>query len=368
MKAKYILLGISLLGILFFSVSYAYGFEGEEGGGGDELPDDDGDGIDDNKEDEEKRIIEIWIGDNVVEIASIKRSEEQKDIIELRVGYNEDGLSVRVSYGTIVYCDPPEEDLPPEEEPKPSGGDYCEDYIEYKITFEVFFQGLIEFIDLNDNGVLDEEEDEIVSDYWFSSFQPVEYSLTPISNDTNLHYLLFNSTDGIFAAHVYLVEEFVYVNDNLISPTEAKIDIEITGYEYVEDNSQLALITNLWSEEHGIEGEETYDEKEGYSEDEKDVVVKDDAYSGFFSWKETALVDGVEMDVLTKELDYEGENFQKLLICYPRGYHIFHDPKIGIFIGQVSNGTSPLVITGAVISVVGVCVITVIVLRKRRIL
>jgi len=368
MKTKYILLGIFVIGILFFSVSYAYGFEGEEGGGGDENPDDDGDGIDDNKEDDEKRIIEIWIGENVVEIASIKRSEEQKDIIELRVGYNEYGLSARVSYGTIIHCEPPEDEEPPEEEPQPSGGDYCEDYIEYKITFEVFFPGLIEFVDLNDNGVLDEEEDEIVSDYGFNSFQPVEYSLSTISDDTNMHYLLFNTTDGVFAAHVYLVEEFVYVNDNLISPTEAKIDIEITGYEYVEDDSQLALITKLWSEEHGTEREETYDEKEGYSEDEKDVVVNDAAYSGFFSWKETALIDGVEMDVLTKELDYEGENFQKLLICYPRGYHIFHDPKIGIFIGQVVNGTSPILVAGAAVSVIGVCGIIVIVIRKRRIL
>ena len=48
------------------------------------------------------------------------------------------------------------------------------------------------------------------------------------------------------------------------------------------------------------------------------------------------------IDVLTKELEYEGEHYQKLLICYPRGYHIYHDPKIGIFIGSVVSGVSPI--------------------------
>ncbi|MFW9941882.1 MAG: hypothetical protein ACFFFT_12640 [Candidatus Thorarchaeota archaeon] len=381
MKIKYILLGMSVIGILFFGINYGYGFEEssgegetgvEEGGGGEEdNPDEDADGVDDTYEDENKRDIEIWIGETVVEIASIRRSENKKDIIELRVGYNDYGLSVRVSYGTIIReCEPPAEEECPEceEDTVPQNGDYCEETVEYKLVFEVLFRGIIEFIDLNGNGVLDEENDEIISDYGFHLFQPIDYSLESISDDTNLHYLLFNTTNGVFAAHIYLVEEFVYVDETLISPTEVKIDIEITNYEYLEDNSQLALITKLWSEEKYKEREETSDEKEGYATDEKDVVVKSSYYSGFFSWKETALIDGVEMEVLTKELTYEDEYHQKLLICYPRGYHIYHDPKIGINIGIPANGNFPIVITTAGISVIGALGIIVILLKKRRIL
>jgi hypothetical protein len=99
MKTKYIILGLFVIGILFFSMSYTYGLEDEvnqgetgegegEGEGGDEIPDDDEDGIDDDFEEENKRDIEIWIGENVVEIASIKRTDNQKDIIDLRVGFN----------------------------------------------------------------------------------------------------------------------------------------------------------------------------------------------------------------------------------------------------------------------------------------
>ena len=375
MKTKNILLGLFVIGILFFSISYTYGLgeegtEGEPGEGeeegGDKVPDDDQDGIDDNIEEENKRDIEIWIGENVVEIASIKRSETQKDIIDLRVGYNEHGLSVRVSYGTFIEgeCEHPEKSI------AISPGDYCEDSVEYRLKFEVMLRGLIEFVDLNGDGVLDEEHDEVISDYGFHSFQPVDYSLTSISDDTNLHYLLFNTTDGVFAAHIYLVEEFVYVNDNLISPTEAKVDLEITNYEYLDNNSQLALIAKLWSQEKYSEREETDDEKEGYSDDEKDVHIQNAEYSGFFSWKETALIDGVEMEVLTKELEFEEEDLQVLLICYPRGYHIYHDPKIGIFIGMPVDGDLSILIAIGAISVVGVTSIIVVgvILRRRRIL
>lgn len=373
MKSKYVLLGLFVIGILFFSVNFGYGFEGVEGEGGDEtpddIPDDDGDGVDDTFEDKTKRDIEIWIGESVVEVASIHRSEDQKDIIDLRVGYNDYGLSVRVSYGTIITeCEAVVEEQPPEGElgVEPLGGEYCEETVEYRLVFEVLFRGLVEFVDINGNGILDEEHDEIVSDYGFNSFQPIDYSLISISDDTNLHYLLFNTTDGIFTAHIYLVEEFVYVDDVLISPTEVKIDIEVTNYNYIEDNSQLALITKLWSEENYNKREKTSDEKEGYATDEKDVVTQNKHYSGFFSWKETALIDGIETEVLTNELEHESEEVQVLLICYPRGNHIYHDPKIGIFIGIPVNGNIPIITTGT-ISVVSIASIIGIILKKRRI-
>lgn len=378
MKTKYVLFGLVFIGILLFGANFSYGskannitIQGDGEGEGEDPPvedppvdDEDNDGIKDEYEDSTKRDVEVWIGDSVIEIASIRRSETKKDIIELRVGYNEDGLSIRVSYGTYVRC---EEDNPEEAGLQTQGGE-CEYEVEYKIRFEVFFRGLIEFIDLNGNGVIDEEADEIIEDYALFAFQPIEYSLQNISNDTNLHYILLNTTDGVFAAHIYLVEEFVYVGDVLVSPTQAKIDIEINNYGYVNDSSQLALITKLWSEEVYHTNEETNDEKEGFSSDEKEVTIKNSQYSGFFSWKETALIDGVEMDVKTKELETEDENFQRLFICYPRGNHIYHDPKIGIFFVPVVVSDLPVIITWSVISVIGVGVIVGVFLKKRRIL
>jgi hypothetical protein len=237
----------------------------------------------------------------------------------------------------------------------------------------VWSRGLIECVDINDNGFLDFEIDEIIDDYAINSFQPVEYALHSISDDSNMHYLLLNTTDGIFAAHIYFVEEFVYVDDNLISPTQVKIDIEITNFNYTDDNSQLALHTKLWSETLDYnEREETKDEEDGLATEEKEVYVKNEKYTGIFSWKETALIDGVEMPVLTTRIPVEAEHeyIEKLYINYPRGNHIYHDPKIGIYISlvQAPSLLIPVIATTAIASTIGISVIAVMFMRKRRII
>ena len=376
MKVKYVVLGLVVIGILFTSSSFALSFDGDDPPDGDEPPADDGDkdGVNDDYEDENKRNIEVWIGENVIEVASIKRTETKKDIIDLRVGLGDHGISIRVSYGTYVIPEPNEPEEP--EEPEEPGEELSfengggNDYeIEFKLTFEVIFRGLIEYIDVNDNGVLDNEVDDIVSDYGFSSFQPIDYSLESISEDSSKHYIKINTTDGIFALHIYLVEEFVYIDENLISPTQAKIDIEITNYNYTEDNSKLALFTKLWSEETYRENDVTGDEEEGYADNEKEVFVENDVVSGFFSWKETALIDGVEMDVHAKRVTLEEEELERLYLCYPRGNHIYHDPKIGILIGLLPvEDLTPIIMTVSIISVIGAASIMIVVLRKRRIL
>lgn len=357
MKKKYIVLGLFVIGILFVGSSFVNGFDDNETP---PVGDDDKDGIDDEYEDDNKRNIEVWIGENVIEVTSIKRHGTQKDVIDLRVGLNEFGISIRVSYGTYIKCESEELNIA-------NSGD-CEDTIEYKITFEVFFRGLIEYVDVNDNGVLDDEIDEIVSDYGFYSFQPIDYSLESISEDSSIHYILINTTDGIFALHIFLVEEFVYIDDNLISPTQAKIDIEITNYNYLANNSKLALFMKLWSEETYGERENTEDEEAGYATDEKEVFVERDVYSGFFSWKETALIDGVEMEVLAKRITLEEEELQRLYLCYPRGNHIYHDPKIGILIGLPLDDLTPIIMTLSIISIIGAATIVGVVLRRRRII
>jgi hypothetical protein len=309
-------------------------------------------------------------------MGSIRRHGDQKDIIDMRVGFGAEGISVRVSFGTIIRnpeCDEPKEEpvSDGEEEGDLHWVNDCEIILQ-KLKFEVFFRGLIEFVDTNDNDVLDFEIDEVIEDYGFGSFQPVDYSLISISDDSSLHYILLNTTDGIFAAHIYFVEEFVYIDETLVSPTQVKIDIEITDFNYIEPDSQLALHTKLWSEAISYEEkEETEDEKEGYASEEKEVYIHSDVYTGIFSWKETALIDGVEMPVFTKRIVEGGEHehFEKLFICYPRGNHIYHDPKIGIYISlvQAPSLLIPIIMTSGVASVIGIATVAFIVIRKRKI-
>jgi hypothetical protein len=91
---------------------------------------------------------------------------------------------------------------------------------------------------------------------------------------------------------------------------------------------------------------------------------------GIFSWKETAMVDGVEMPVLTNELIFEceEEHIWKLLFNYPRGNHIYHDPKIGIVIGQITASEFPMILVGPIAGVAGLVIIaTGILISKRKI-
>ncbi len=381
MKKTSYILGIFLLGILLFTTSFnqalAYG-DGEEGDGeepGEEDPKDgDQDGVDDDIEEENKRYVEIWFGDNVVEMASIKRTDYKKDIMDMRIAYTEHGISIAVSYRTLTKVNVSEcEDEHEEEGEKEVEYKSCdgEEWIhELKLRFEVKFQALIEYVDLNENGAFDLENDTCIEDYGINSFHPIVYTPINLSDDSMLHYFLINTTDGVFATHIYFPEEFTNVNGILVAPTQIKIDIEITNYEYIDDNSQLALFTKLFTDDYYKEKEDTEDEKDGVAEAEKEVFTDNEEYMGIFSWKETAMIDGIEMSVLTNELEVECEedHIWRLLFNYPRGNHIYHDPKIGIVVGQITASEFPMILIGPIAGVAGLTIIaTGIFISKKKI-
>ena len=397
MNRKSFLLGFFLIGILLLNVSFGFalatddakygidGGDGDDDDGKDEGEDDckddckdkDKDGIDDEFEEENKRDVEIWIGENVVEMVSILRHDGLKEKIYSRVKCD-DGIAIQVLFRIInesdnVDCEDEIESDGDKESDYNIEYDEYDDSLIYELECEVIFRGLYEFVDLNDNGVYDHEVDQFIEDYSINSFQPIVYTPLNITSNSTLHYVLLNTTDGVFATHIYFVDEFVVVNDTLITPTQVKIDIEITNYNYSHDSSQLALYTKLRAEEQYEVKEETEDEKNGYATEEKEVSITSGAYLGIFSWKETAIVDGVEMDVLTNIID-DGEDHyrQRLFMNYPRGNHIYHDPKIGIsYIGlieQLPPSILPYILTGAAIIVIGVSIIAIDVLRKRRII
>ncbi|MFX1363849.1 MAG: hypothetical protein ACFFCE_14290 [Promethearchaeota archaeon] len=387
MKKTHYLVGMFFFGILLFSacfgmnIAYADEDEDEEGEHckeevpceeeqkdekGEDPKDTDDDGVDDDFEEKNKRYVEIWFGEGVVEIASIKRSDDQKDIMDLRIGYSDCGLDIRVSFRTIRKVNCEEEPVQDEGESglKAANGDdvenTCEEWIhELKLNFDVKFPALIEYVDLNDNGIFEHENNTAIEHYWINSFQEILYDQINISDDSVLHYFLVNTTDGVFTAHIYFPEEFIILDGNIVAPTQIKIDIEITDYDYIEEDSQLALLASLLSENPYKEKEETEDEKAGKAINEKEVFIDNKGYKGIFSWKETAMIDGVEMPVLTNELELEKEDddIQRLFFNYPRGTHIYHDPKIGIVLEEPSNSEFPMIIIGPIAGVAGLSVI-----------
>ncbi|MFX0075007.1 MAG: hypothetical protein ACFE96_06160, partial [Candidatus Hermodarchaeota archaeon] len=131
----------------------------------------------------------------------------------------------------------------------------------------------------------------------------------------------------------YFSEEFFLVNDTLLlTPIQSKIDIEISNFEYINSTSQLALYTSLESDDVYEEEEETEDERRNYATNEVGVNTEINNFTGIFTWKNNATIDGVSKAVTKSNLsidDYD-DSEQKIYLIYARGAHIYHDPKVGI--------------------------------------
>jgi len=302
MKKKnrsYLIIGFSFLAISILSFNSKFV----------SASDDDDDGIDDDFEDLNKRNIEFEINDDEIQIESRRRSGDKIDDIQLKIQFDSEGLSFDLSY----------------EEEYNSG-------TEFDLEFGVEFQEIIEYRDINNDGVYDSEVDSVVQTIFLDQFYPVNYSLTQISGETNLHYFRIETKDGIFKAHIYFIEEFSLVNNSLITPNQIKLNIEIVNFQYLDSNSKLALYTKLVSEDEFEEEHETEDEESGFAENEHGVTTTINQYTGIFTWDENATIDGVSQEVLvsTIEIDENDEDEQKIYLNYLRGTQIFHDPKIGI--------------------------------------
>lgn len=335
---KYNFIGLILLGVLILtSTSNLVS-----------ATDDDDDGIDDDVEESNKRDVEIQFELDEFQIESTLRNGAQKDEIQLKIRYDSQGLSIEFGYEEEVTTD---------------------NTTVLELEFEVTFRKLIEFNDMDDDGIYNPSVDTTVQEYSIDSFQPVVYTALNLSGDTLLHYFIVNTTDGVFAAHIYLAEEFDIVNGTFIKPTQTKIDIEITDFNYWNSTSQLALYTKLESEAVYEQEEQTENEAEGHSSEEKSVVAANVDFAGFFAWAENATIDGISKEVLGSPLEVDDDdiNEQKMYLSYPRGNHIYHDPIMGVMSFPQPSSDFPIIVIVSIISIVGlVGIILVIVLRRRR--
>ncbi|MBY9019853.1 MAG: hypothetical protein KGD67_02265 [Candidatus Lokiarchaeota archaeon] len=335
---KYNMIGIIFLGILLFTSASSLV----------SATDDDDDGVDDDLEESHKRNVEIQFEPGEIQIESTLRNGARQDQIKLKIRNESEGLSIEFGY---------EYDLS------------TENTTEVEIEFEVTFRKLIEFVDLNANGIFNPSVDTLIQEVLLNNFQPVVYTTSPLSGDTELHYLIINSTDGVFTAHIYLAEEFDVVNGTFIKPTQTKIDIEITDFNYIDGSSQLALYTKLESEIEYEEDEHTENEDDGRASEEKEVIISTTDFAGFFSWAENAMVDGISKAVLASNLqvDDDDENEQKMYLNYPRGNHIYHDPVMGVMAIVPATMDIPIIIIISIISILGISgVVLIVVLRRRR--
>ncbi|MFX0023350.1 MAG: hypothetical protein ACFE9S_13570 [Candidatus Hermodarchaeota archaeon] len=298
MKKRRLFFSIFILGMILFNLSVAIVI----------ASDDDFDGVDDEYEILNNRNIAITFSSDEFEVESFLRSGMHRDTIRFDIRYDNDGIEIELQYN-----------------PDTEGSNI-------ELDFSVSFQKLIEFVDMDSNGIYDNSTDQTIQEVEIQEFSKINYSQFVISPNTTLHYIKLETKDGIFKTHFFFSEEFTTVNNSLITPTQSKIDIEIDNFNYTHGSSQLALYVKLESESDYEEKEETEDESLGFAFNETSVFTSNESRIGFLSWRNSAIVDGNEsqISISSIQVDDDDDFEQKLYINYPRGQNIYHDPKLGV--------------------------------------
>ncbi|QEE17351.1 hypothetical protein DSAG12_03184 [Promethearchaeum syntrophicum] len=329
MKKK--LLGMLLIGAFIISVGLTLGVaetdtdEPADSSDNDEEDEDhDDDGIDDEYEDENEREISIEYSDNEIQIESQLKNGDTKDEFQIKVEAGDD-LGIKLEYESEITNET--------------------EVTEMELEFKVVFKSVIEFIDLDENGIYNSDNDTEIQEYKIDTFNPIEYKPITQADNSTLHYLNISTADYYFTAHLYVAGEFMDLDTTILTPTEVKIDIEISNFPYLNDSSQLAVYTKLETDYEIEEDDETEDEENGYVENESGITTSTNGFMADFTWAETALIDGTVMNVSTTpiETDDIDSDSDKMYIVYPRGTHIYHDPKIGM-VGILTEAPTPSIL------------------------
>ncbi|MHA2003421.1 MAG: hypothetical protein ACW960_04870 [Candidatus Thorarchaeota archaeon] len=240
----------------------------------------DDDGVSDDDENRNRRQVEVYTTPTQVEIESKLESGGTEDSFKIEVSTSLDGVEFKVEFETENST------------------------TETEREFEVEFEEIVEYIDDNNNGLYDKESDTDVQTLELASFNPISYSVET-HPDGEIHVLEVTTTDGVFSAFVYATGEFADINGSVIAPTQVKIDVIIQGFDYLENDSQLALEVKLEASMETSYEDITEDEEDGRATEEAEVDVIMDEITGFFSWKETAEIDGITYPVNASKVGFE---------------------------------------------------------------
>ncbi|MFX0113422.1 MAG: hypothetical protein ACFFB3_02630 [Candidatus Hodarchaeota archaeon] len=301
----------------------------------DDEDDDDNDGISDDWESETERELSFESSNKEFKIESKLKTGETKDKIKIDFR-TEDKPEIELEYKSES------EDL------------------ENELEMELEFLTLLEFNDSNGNGYLDTGDTEYsIYDFSEAEFDDLQYLISTTPDGEVLYQIWTQTTDQVFLLRFYAVSGFAIINSSIITPTEIKIDIEIQNYPYIRAGD-LALRLRLRAEiKTEIEkNDESPDEIEGLTSGEEALTfLSSSNYLGFFSWALNASVDGIEnlvvsgpFETLNDENSYENdvEDLEtglkqkgEILVTYPHGNHIIHDPKIGIAASTAYKSAGP---------------------------
>ena len=172
------------------------------------------------------------------------------------------------------------------------------------------------------------------------TFTNITYTNSTTPDGKTITIIETHTPNNLFTIIIYLVSERTSFLNSIITPKEIKIDFSIIDYPFVNQTSQLALITQVETPFTITPEQNTYDEEQGTATQESGLNISSANHSGFFTWANDAIVDNttypVNVTVLSQtEQTFTGDNQEtytqtQVIFSYPRGESIIHDPKIGV--------------------------------------
>jgi hypothetical protein len=217
---------------------------------------------------------------------------------------------------------------------RPGDGELRLDFVEpenntVEVQLEVSIEALMEYIDEDMDG-FDVTEDVIRT--FEISKMPFEVGPLEVLEDgyaVSVDYFLFE-TDMVFGLTFWIFENETLHEGVLVHPTEVKFDVRVSFFPFESEVSSLALVMELQTE---------VEPRANFTGTDVELEAIGDRYGGFFRWNKTAVVDDVPVTVgsavIKRETEVESglsglEVERTVVLSYPQGERIFHDPVVGV--------------------------------------
>jgi hypothetical protein len=232
---------------------------------------------------------------------------------------------------------------------------------ESQLSMELEVRKIIEFIDNSSSNSIGgfDSNDTLINSFDIRSFVwNLDVGNSSINNNTvwSINASTTFNSNASLSFQFILSEGYSVLDNNTLAPNSLKYSVAINNYTYSNLSSQIALEMKIKS---NLESEhishETEDHKEGLTHDnESSVNFGNGSSTGFFSWADSYLVDGVNESIVTSNsvmVDDEDSSQNKLYFSFAHGNDIYWDPKVGVtrattspyVIQQVSSSTTAII-------------------------
>lgn len=192
---------------------------------------------------------------------------------------------------------------------------------------QLTMEALLEFVDADGDGRFG-IRDAVVQEFEVDdlSSAPIEVEDTPEGHRIAVTYTDASTLALGLVFHV--VENVTEVDGVRVLPTEVKFDVYVENFPFQGPDTLLGLQLELKVEAAP---------RLNFTGDQPELRAAGERYATFFRWSETVAVDGetaaVRATVVQVETELEDDEFEEVrtvVLAYPRGTILVHDPSVGV--------------------------------------